>query len=153
MAFGILGEIEWSHRLNILNDWLDVDVSFRFVSWQQFNFPVVAFMLLRKLSSTQFSSGKYKKKKQIKNERKINNFVRNVFCARCKLCTLDFFSSSSFALCRMSERLCVCIYSKIWFSCTSISEIIYCLRYTVWLSWRLKTSCVWCVLCAPYVWT
>lgn len=117
----------------VLNDWLDVDISFHTY------FSVSSFNRIQAVTEieqrhTIFFGVKYCEK----NDKKINKFVRNAFvhAAQCIKCL---------------ERSCLYLQQKIWFSGTSISEIIYCLQWSA-LGWRLEISCTYDECGALYAW-
>lgn len=141
----------------LLNDWLDVDVSFRFISWQWFhiNFPVISFDSIHAVTEIEqqhniFFGVKYCRKKWQENQQTPSKCFRawSKLCAHSLSPLLLLFNT---ILClKCLERLCLYLQWEIWFSGTSISEIIYCLRWSA-PSWRLEMSCVWWVLCSVHL--
>lgn len=176
ITFGIPGcKYKWLPPF-ILNDWLDVDVSFRWLVVPLAGDSTHAATEIEQ--HTHFVSVKYEeteaKQSKTEKEKEPSTMMswtmqtahnahliffaldfRVVFC-----CCFVHWIHTTWQEWNVWKIVCMCvccIYRKIWFSCTSISEIIYCHRCMVWLSWRCcemtyvhqRVLCVYLI----YTWT
>lgn len=133
----------------VLHDWLDVDVSFQFDG----------------SGSTYVFLGDFiqQHSRCYGNWAAANNFLqgeilqkndKKCFRVCSSNCAHSLYVALSFNAIKCLERLCLYSQRKVWFSGTSISEIIYCLRWSA-LGWRLEKCLVHDECGAPYArtWT